>query len=573
VNQYGPLIAFVAALRDAGLRDVVISPGSRSTPLALSFAAFPEVRRHVILDERSAAYVGLGLALSSGRPTALVCTSGTAAANYLPAVVEARQGHVPLVVLTADRPRELRDVGAHQTVDQTRIYGQHAKWFLELPTDGAEDETAIAYARTAGLRAASVALARPFGPVHINVPLREPLLPQRAVAPLPPRPRDLRGARAAEGSPHSLLAEAAQRIREARRGLIVAGPMPPARPLPDLVGLARRTGFPLLADPLSGLRTQAGDAGARIAAYDLFLRAPDLRDRLRPDLVLRVGGRPTSKAVEGWIQSLRGVETILLPGEEAWRDPLLAEGIALPGEAAGDVQALLEFLGPTGADPSYLEGFRRADDAARRAAKAIWAQGELFEPEAIGVLSASLDPADQLFVGSSMPVRDLDGILPAGPGPRILAMRGASGIDGVLSAAAGAALAWGGRTALAIGDLSFLHDLGGLLAAARTSLTVLLLHNDGGGIFSYLPQHGTPHFEEFFGTPHGIDVAPAVGMVGGRHRRVTSREELATALAAALAQPGLDVVELRTDREASRIAHEEVFAAAHKAARAALDHV
>ncbi len=572
MNQYLPLMEFIGALRDAGLRDVVISPGSRSTPLALAFAEFPTIRRHILVDERSAAYFGLGLGLASGRPAALVCTSGTAAANYLPAVVEARHGHVPLVVLTADRPRELRDVGANQTIDQSRIYGQNTKWFLELPTDGGDPAAVGRYARTAGLRAVATALGRPFGAVHVNIPLREPLLPEAPLTPPAPRPADLRSALPERRSPSALLDEAARRMRAARRGMIVAGPLPPSRPAPDLPGLSSLTGFPLLADPLSGLRTLHADAPGRIDAYDLYLREADLREALQPDLVLRVGGMPTSKSLGQWLSGVPEEATILLPGEEAWRDPLLATGILLPGEAHLDAAALRERLGPPPARMPYLDLFARADRAARAAAEAFLQAHEAFEPTALRTLGGMLGTADQLFVASSMPVRDLDGFLPSGGGPRVLAMRGASGIDGVVSAAIGAALAHDGRTALAIGDLSFLHDFTGLLAASRTgaSITVLLLHNDGGGIFSHLPQHGAPRFEEFFGTPHGVDFAPGIAMFGGRHLRARSREELLAALGEALASPGLDVVEFRTDREESRILHEEVFAAAQAAARAAL---
>ena len=572
MNQYLPLMHFAAALRDAGVEDVVVSPGSRSTPLALAFAAFPELRLHVLLDERSAGYFGLGMGLSSGRPAALVCTSGTAAANYLPAVVEARYGHVPLVVLTADRPRELRDVGANQTIDQTRIYGTHAKWFVELPTDGDDGEFLAAYARTAGLRAVAAAVARPYGPVHVNIPLREPLLPEAPLTPPAAQPEDLRGMAREERSAPRLLREAVRRIRAARRGLIVAGPLPPARPLPDLLALSRYTGFPLLADPLSGLRSLEGDGAGRIDAYDLYLRDHDLREDLRPDLVLRVGGMPTSKSLGQWLAALPPDTTILLPGEEAWQDPLLATGLLLTGSAELDVAELIAGLEGEAVASPYLDRFTRADRAARRAAENFLSAHAPFEATAIHNLAAQLQPGDQLFVGSSMPVRDLDGFLPGGGGQRILAMRGASGIDGVVSAAVGAARRQGGRTALAIGDLSFLHDFTGLLGAQRTgaNLTVLLLHNDGGAIFSYLPQHGLPRFEELFGTPHGVDFAAGIAMLGGHHRRAASREELVAALGEALASPGVSVVELRSDREQSRILHEEVFAAAQAAARTAI---
>ena len=571
MSQYAPLRAFMAGLRDAGLEEIVLSPGSRSTPVALC-AAELGLRRRVILDERSAAYFALGIGLASGRPAAVLCTSGTAAANFLPAMVEATYGGVPLIALTADRPPELRDVGAHQTIDQVRLYGSHAKWSVELPTAGGSAGDLAAYARAAALRAWSVARARPFGPVHVNIPLREPLLPEETP---PPAPRTAaRTAPPVERSAADLLAEAVERLRGARRCLIVAGPHPPSRPLPDLAGLSRALDAPLLADPLSGQRTVPLDVPGRLDASDLYLRSEDLRAALRPDLVLHVGGLPTSKAVQQWLGGLPPATLLRLPGESPDRDPMLAANLRLTGTAQDDVAELLRHLAGASHCEDYRRAFVRADRAARAAAESFIAAHEDFEGGAIATLAALLGPGDQLFCGSSMPVRDVDGFLPAGGGQRILAMRGASGIDGVTSAAFGAASAWPGRTALAVGDLSFLHDLTGLQAAARchVSLTVLLTQNDGGGIFSFLPQSGLDVFEELFGTPHGLDFAPAVAMFGGRLHRPHGRQELRAVLVESLAAEGLDVVEFASERRRNVALHEEVFAAAQSAARAALEH-
>ncbi len=564
MDQYRALLALCGALVQGGVQDVVISPGSRSAPLAISVAAFPAIRRHVLLDERSAAFFALGLAKESGRPVALICTSGTAAANFHPAVVEARAGYVPLVVLTADRPRELRDIGAAQTIDQVSLYGSSVKWFSDLPVgDSAAEET---YARAAGMRACSIALAAPAGPVHINVPLREPLLPAEPLAPPADAPYIRPASPERRPSPEQL-DEAAALLAQGR-AVIVAGPMPAHRPVPALAALAARTGLPLLADPLSGLRYRGDGA---LDAYDLYLRDPELRRELQPEVVLRIGALPTSKSLGTLLSG--ALQQVLLSGEEPWRDPLLAPGIELPGDAHLVIEGLIARM-PAMPESAFSARWRAADRAARAAAE-TWLAGlrELFDGAAIRDLCGLVSPRDLLFVGSSMPVRDLDAFTPGGAGPRVLSNRGANGIDGVVSSALGAAMAHPlGRAALAIGDISFYHDLNGLLAAKRFSLNlaVLLLHNDGGGIFSYLPQAGRDDFEEFFGTPHGLEFCHVVQMYGGSHVRPKDPAEVRSALQDALSAPGLHVVEVRTARPRSVALHEEAFAAAQRAARAAL---
>ncbi len=559
----GALCGQLAAL---GVQEVVICPGSRSTPLALAFAAQGGIRRHVLLDERSAGFFALGLAKESGNPVALVCTSGTAAANFHPAVVESRLAHVPLVVLTADRPRELRDVGAAQTIDQVGLYGGDVKWFVDLPVG--EGSGGASYAAMVGARAASLARRAPSGPVHINVPLREPMLDGVPSAEAQPAPPVLRPSEPERRPAPELLRQAAALLAEGRVA-IVAGPMPPHRPVPDLPALAARLGAPLLADPLSGLR-YAGEGA--LGAYDLYLRDDALREALQPDVVLRLGALPTSKSLGTLLSGARA--QVLLSGEESWRDPLLAPGLELPGDAHLAVEDLLRHVASI-SEGDFARRWRAADAAAQAAAQDwLVGLGEPFDGAAIRTLRELLGPEDLLFVGSSMPIRDLDGFAPPGPGPRVLSSRGANGIDGVISAALGAAATHqGGRAALAIGDLSFYHDQNGLLAAKRcgVDLTILLLHNDGGGIFSFLPQAKLERFEEFFGTPHGLDFAPVVRMYGGTYTRPANREELRDALREALGAPGLKVVEVRTERNRNLALHEQAFAAAQKAVRRALE--
>lgn len=572
MDQYAAIFEFVQALCGAGVRDVCISPGSRSTPLALCFYALSGVRRFLLLDERGAAFFGLGLAKATGRPVAIVCTSGTAAANFHPAVVEAYHAHVPLVVLTADRPREARDVGAAQTIDQTRLFGSHAKWFAELPSDlGSEEE--LRYALALGRRAATLAATPNAGPVHVNVPLREPLLPEKPLQPKVPATGDLRGLPPRRTPPGEAVLAAADLLSGVERGLIVAGPLPGGEAPREGIALARRLGFPILADPLSGLRFGLREPQHRsVGAYDLFLRDAGLRDSLQPDVVVRLGGSPTSKSLNLLLQAVAPGHTVLVPGAEEWRDPLLTPGITLFGDMDLALGKLLEALPPRGPG-LFADRWRAADHAAQEAAGA-WLDGlrEPFDGLAVRSLARRLAPSDLLFVGSGMPVRDLDSFCAGPDGPRVLANRGANGIDGVVSSALGAAAAGPGRAALAIGDLSFYHDQSGLLAAGKfgLDLTILLLHNDGGGIFSFLPQAKLPEFEELFGTPHGLDFAPLVQMYGGTFVRPPDRSALEAALDGALATPGLHVVELRSDRTRNRELHAEVFARAQRAAREAL---
>ena len=614
------LRGFVDGLVQAGLADAIVCPGSRSTPLALALRAHPGVRVRVLLDERSAGFFALGMAKAARRPVAVLTTSGTAAANLLPSVVEASLGRVPLVVLTADRPAELRDRGAPQAIDQVRLFGAHAKWFAELPLLDGEDATRR-HVRSVAARAVATATAGPAGPVHLNLPFREPLIPGGPLGPLPGEPASvvLAGRRTLGAD---VVTDLARRLGGVERGLIVAGPQDDPELPAAIARLAAALGWPILADPLSLARCGPHDRSRVLARGDQLLRPGPWRDAHVPALVVRFGAMPTSKPVLVLLEEHRP-DLVVVDGDGGWREPAivpatmvhadatatavaLAEAIAtvdrratsaddkgVPGaggrratgtdeERAGAIDMASGGAGPRQATRArtsrWLDGWLAADRAADRALGGWLAgttkAGVTFEGAPFALLADLLPDGAILWAGSSMPVRDMDAWLPGAPRAiRPLANRGANGIDGVISSALGAA-ATGAPVALVIGDVAFLHDLGGLVAARLHGLaaTIVVIANDGGGIFSFLPQAvavapevGLPaQFEELFGTPHGIDLGPLVVALGAEHR-IVGPAELGSALEASIGAPGVRVLELRSDRARNVALHREAAAAVRAA--------
>lgn len=577
--------AFVDELARAGVRHVCVSPGSRSTPLALTIARHAALRIWVHQDERVAAFFALGMARVLGAPVALLCTSGTAAANFLPAVVEARRARIPLLVLTADRPPELRDVGAAQTIDQNRLYGDHAKWFVEVALPEATPDL-LRYARTLACRATATAAATPAGPVHLNFPFREPLIPVPAEPPATLSDGDaLAWNGRPDGEPWVAVADAppgteaptverlAARLAAARRPLLVCGPQFDAALAVPLTALARALGAPLLADPLSQARWGTHDRSAVIDCYDAALRHEPTAAALVPDLVLRFGGLPTSKSLLQYLQRHAAARQVVIDAA-GWPDPTLLVAEVVHADPRSLAERLLECLtsggGERDAGADWLAAWRRVDGAANAAlSKYVASLGELFEGRALAEIAALLPTGGTLFVSSSMPVRDLDAFARGGARQlRVLANRGANGIDGVISSALGAVAAGrergGGPLVLAIGDLAFYHDMNGLLAAKLHALdaTVVVINNDGGGIFSFLPQAADPaHFEQLFGTPHGLDFAPVAELYEARYHRADTWQSLRDGIAAGISGRGLHIVELRTDRARNVALHRDAWAA------------
>jgi 2-succinyl-5-enolpyruvyl-6-hydroxy-3-cyclohexene-1-carboxylate synthase len=557
--------ALAEELARSGVRHACVCPGNRSGPFAFALAAQQGVKVWSHVDERSAGFFALGLARAARGPVAVLCTSGTAAANLHPAVLEASLGRVPLVVLSADRPHDLREVGANQVVRQPGLYGDHVRWHAEAPEPALQDR-ALRYVRTLACRAVAEARGPPAGPVHVNLPVAKPLEPtprddgldafaQRhalaaqghadgrpfvAVPPVEPRP---------PGEP--MLRALAERVAAEPRGLIVAGPLDDPRLPPRLAELAKATGYPLLADPLSQARF--GEAWqAATGAYDAILQSAPAREALRPGLALRFGAAPTSDALLQWLEEQSVPQVVL--DEAPWREPALSPGARVVADPAATCAALLPLL-PGGRDAAWASRWRALDDA-------CWASQERSLQRGFSeaaALALALDAAPDgatLFVSSSLPVRDLDRFgKPRRKPLRVLGNRGASGIDGVTSTALGAAAGGAGPVLLLTGDLAFYHDMAGLLAAKRLGAraTIVVLNNHGGRIFDGLPAaRFDPPYEELFATPTGLDFAHAAALFGLGFARAEDAKSFREELARALEAPGTSVVEARVDPAAAR---------------------
>ena len=570
--SYDANTAFARCLVDewsrGGLTDAVLSPGSRSTPLALALADHDRITVHVHLDERSASFFALGLAKGSGRPAIVLCTSGTAAANLHPAVLEAAHARVPLVVCTADRPPELRGVGAAQTVDQANLYGTAVRWYFEPETPSERDAGPEAWAVWRSLAARSLAEAQgsPPGPVHLNLPFREPLVPPSPTDvpfDLGARPRSspwLRTTRSPREAGDEVAAELARRISGTPRGVLLAGWGASVAPA-TLERLARVSGWPILADPLSGVR--AGPFA--VSTYDALSRVDKLRESLRPDLVLRVGAPLTSRAAMTWLATSA---TITFDPDRSWSDPQRAAEIILDVEPE---PLLAELAGRVASrDESWISAWIHAEETARRVIDAqldLWP--EPFEGRVARDVMACLPDHASLVVASSMPVRDLETFARPRQGVTVLANRGVNGIDGFVSSVLGVAASGAGPVTVALaGDLCLLHDANGLLGAGRRGCDAVfvVLDNDGGGIFSFLPQAALPdHFERLFGTPQGVDIAELGAVYGVPTTDVERAAQLVPAIESAIAGGGVRIVRVRTERTSNALRHALVFRAVGEA--------
>jgi 2-succinyl-5-enolpyruvyl-6-hydroxy-3-cyclohexene-1-carboxylate synthase len=512
---------------------------------------------------------------------ALVCTSGTAAANFLPAVVEAHHARVGLVVLTADRPHELRGWGAQKTIDQAQLYGARVRFFADVPAPGA-GLAAERHARMLGARAAAVAAGPPAGPVHLNLAFREPLEPppgEPAGAWLDGEPTlpALRHLAAPRAPGADLVAQLEEWLRAARRGVIACGPLDASPDLAESVAeLGRLLGWPVLADALSGLRSGThAEQAPLLGAGDALLRAPSFAAHHAPDLVLRLGAPPTSKAFGAWLAAHAGARLVLVDPDGAWSDPQHRAEAVVEADPLLLTAALVRRLRaqpPRAAESAWLRSFLDAEEKAQRAIDAVLAQeAALFGPRVVRELAAALPDGAALFVSNSMAVRDADGFLPVSTRRlRVLANRGANGIDGILSTALGVCAAGPGPSVLLTGDLAVVHDLGALVTARRTGLdlTLVVLHDDGGGIFHHLPvaaRGEEVRFEELFAVPHGTDFVAAARGLGVEAERVASAEELRQALSRVLAVHGPRLLEVRMDRREGAAHHRRVWAAVQEA--------
>jgi 2-succinyl-5-enolpyruvyl-6-hydroxy-3-cyclohexene-1-carboxylate synthase len=558
--------AFARALVDewarAGVHEACVAPGSRSAPLALALAADDRIRVHVHVDERSAAFFALGTAKVSGSPAVVLCTSGTAAANFHPAVLEASHARTPLIVCTADRPPELRDTGAGQTVDQLDLYGRAVRWFCEVGVPGDHPGAGTSW-RSIAARAVAESVGPPAGPVHLNLAFREPLVPTGApLVDAPGRPHGrpwtavTRSTRVPDDATVARIADA---VRAQPRGLIVAGWGSDAS-AGAVDQFAAAAGWPVLADPISGLRR----GPHAVSTYEALLRSSGFAERHRPSLVLRLGAAPTSKPLTAWLGP--EVPQLLVDPDAAWLDP----GRGAAERLALDADPLLEALAaalrpPADRSSEWQDAWRAAEHSARAALDDLvdgWAA--LFEGRVARDAVDALPDGATMVVASSMPVRDVEAFARPRAGVRFLANRGVNGIDGFVSTVLGAATASSGPTVGLLGDLCLLHDANGLLRAADRDVdaTFVVLDNDGGGIFSFLPQAGLPdHFELLFGTPHGVDLAALASVHGLPAQRVEKAGEVVPAVEAAIGAGGVRLVIVPTERAENVRRHREAWTA------------
>ncbi|MGM0448106.1 MAG: 2-succinyl-5-enolpyruvyl-6-hydroxy-3-cyclohexene-1-carboxylic-acid synthase [Methanobacteriota archaeon] len=614
--------ALVDELVAAGVDAVVASPGSRSTPLTVAAAGHDELRVFSQLDERSAAYFALGRARRTGRVTPLICTSGTAAANYHPAMMEASQARVPLLALTADRPPELRDSGANQTADQEKLYGDAVRFYKDLPEPAANDR-ALRSLRTTVARAVAAAEGADQGPVHLNVPFKKPLEPTPVPGDVPDdlpeaaeRGRDGPYVDVTPGAPEpgdDELRALATELGEADGGLIVAGPADPPGIDPESVtALSHATGFPVLADPLSGLRYGGHTRVAPvIGGYDAYLSADLAGDGegsgdaagaasewIDPDLVLRLGASPTSKRLRKYLAET-GADQYQVDPAGHWREAEFAATDLVVAEPSRLCARLSRLVAGGSGDPDWHAQWEEAD----RAAEAVHTrEGDdvpdgagsergFHEGDALRAVAGALPDPATLFVSNSMPVRDLDRFVgPTTANVTALGNRGVSGIDGIVSSALGAGSGTTDDLTLVVGDLGLYHDSNGLLAVVRcdVDVTVVAVNNDGGGIFHKLPiESFEPPFTESFKTPHGLDFEPLADLHGLEYARIDARpaaladrgespgeraeaaaDDIAAAVSRAHEEDGSHLIEVSTDAEVSHRTRERLAAAVERAVHA-----
>jgi len=567
--------AFIDELVRSGLGHIVVSPGSRSTPIAILAAEHPQLKVWMQIDERSAAYFALGLAKSSRQAVALLCTSGTAAANYFPAIAEANLSRVPLLVLTADRPHELRDVGAPQTIDQLGLYGSHVKWFMEMPLPEA-NPSMQRHARVIASRAMMTSQTAPSGVVHLNFPLREPLLPDLEHPELFHSVRQTDKAyaevhRASAAVDQAMVVQLASELRGVQRGLIICGPQDDPAFAPVVVQLAELLSYPIAADPLSQLRSGSHNKELVVDSYDSFLRLDAVSSELVPEVFIRFGAMPVSKPLLLYMNKHPQARHIVVD-EAGWRDPtllvsdrVLADSTAFCGQLIAKLLHDNTKTAGASARSQWLSRWLELQETTASVMNQAAAQpyaDELFEGAVVAELQQLMQEGSTLFVGNSMPIRDVDSFWRNDErNIRIMANRGANGIDGLVSTALGFS-ALGHGTVLLLGDLSFYHDMNGLLGAKlhQLDITIVVVNNDGGGIFSFLPQASQPkHFELLFGTPIGLDYEHAAKLYQGEFARVASWEQFRAAFQHAQQQGGLHIIEIPTNREANLAHHRGIW--------------
>lgn len=549
-------------LKRLGLTTAIICPGSRSAPLTVAFAQHPEIEAIPILDERSAAFFALGVAKRSHVPAALVCTSGTAGANFYPAVIEASESQVPLLVLTADRPPELRDCHAGQAIDQQKLYGSYPNWQAELALPS-QKIGMLRYLRQTIVQAVKRSLFSVPGAVHLNVPFREPLAPT-------PQPDTLNSQLHQEDFfagitlnpyPHSCTGDSASHPyssllstwKQCERGIIIAGVAQPQHRqeyCQAITHLSQSLGWAVLAEGLSPVRNYAHLNPYLISTYDLILGNPQLSQKLAPEMVIQLGALPTSKELRAWLNSTQPQRWIIDPSPENF-DPLHGKTTHLHLSVEQLATTIPPLAKQESVSSDYLHQWRDAETQLRQALdKTMATTDTLFEGKAAWLLSQTLPPATPLLIANSMPVRDVEFFWkPNNSGIQPFCNRGANGIEGSLSTALGIAHHHQSSVMLT-GDLALLHDTNGFLQRNRFTghLTIVLINNNGGGIFEMLPiSQFEPPFQEYFATPQEMDFAQLCGTYGIAYKRITNWQQL-QALLNPLPEKGIRVLEIPTNR-------------------------
>lgn len=550
---------FCATLVDewarAGVRHAMVAPGSRSTPMAIQLLSRSEISTHIFHDERSASFAALGVGLCTGEPAIVLCTSGTAATHFHAAVVEADLSCVPMIVLTADRPPELRDVGAPQTINQTQLYGSAVRWFHDpgVPSNDAQDAW-----RGLAARVHAESMQSSHGPVHLNLPFREPLVGR--VSSLP-EPRDSQWSSVLVGRAFAGDARALAQSLSGRRGVIVAGRGSDT----SVIDLARALGWPVFADARSGLRrSEASDIV--MSHFDGVVRVEEFVARHQPEVVLRVGEPPASKVLAQWLAKC-GARTVHVHPYVKVIDPDHSVSVRVVADVASVVAAVMSHLVAT--EPTWLREWMAAEHAARKAVSA-WCDARWSEPSIGRILAAHAGADSNLVVSSSMPIRDVEWF-GGDCASHVYSNRGANGIDGVVSTAVGVALATAQTTYLLIGDVAMLHDVNGLIAlsARNVDIRIVVVNNNGGSIFSFLPQAGVLNvadFETLYGTPHDVHFESLAHAYGLGFMRATNSD----ALRDALTQRGPRIIEACTDRSVNVSQHDELQAEVIRAVSATL---
>jgi len=561
--------AFVDELVEQGVRHAVISPGSRSTPLALLLYAHPLLKTWIDVDERSAAFFALGMAKKSNQPIAIVCSSGTATANFYPAIIEARYGRVPLVVLTADRPHELRGNGSPQTIDQIKMYGDHVKWFqdMSLPED---DEAMWTFARYSAKRAVDTANKVPKGPTHLNFPFREPLVPDFQKTELwayGKKHSTFKGESMFLALEEGTYERLAIEWQDLCRPLIVVGPNRQAALREAIVALAERLGAPVLADPLSGVRfgKETEQLGI-IDGYDALLRDSDFIETYQADGIIRFGAHPVSKSLTKYLKGVNPASFLIVDEGLDWLD---ATHSATQILHVDPVTFCREFsrlcIRKSSATVTSWQGFwQEANRKAKDTLKQYMSTAPWFEGHIASSLYKRLPAEATLFASNSMPIRDVDTFFfTREDALDVIANRGANGIDGVVSSALGCSVLENKTVYLLIGDLAFFHDMNGLMMAKSYELDVVIvvINNNGGGIFSFLPQASEAGevFEDLFGTPLDYDIEVVAKLYEAHYFKATHQQAFDDALIEAQGLKGLRIIEAVTNRQENVLLHNKLW--------------